>query len=118
MSNSNEDNIVKNKTRSEAMIRAQKKYYQKIKNEQPEVYRERNKRYAKIQYEKNRSNPDFAEINRRNVKKYYDNNKEKISEKRKEHYKENKVEILERQKIARDKRAESNKKNIDEDLLK
>jgi hypothetical protein len=97
------------KKRTEAMIRAQKKYYNKIKNEFPEKYRERNKQYAKKQYEKNKEKPEFMENNRQNVKKYYDSNKELISQKRKDYYKNNRDKILQRQKIARDKRKELNK---------
>jgi len=98
------DNTLPKKKRSEAMIKAQKKYYEKIKNEQPEVYSARNKKYAKIQYERNKQKPDFAENNRKNVKAYYYRNKEVISQKRKDYYNNNKQEILQRQKLLREAR--------------
>ena len=94
------------KKRTEAMIKAQKKYYLKIKNEHPEIYKARNKKYAKIQYSKNKQKEGFIEQNRANVKEYYNNNKDLISEKRKKYYIENREEILEKQKINRLKRKE------------
>lgn len=107
MSENIDNNSLVKKKRTDAMIKAQKKYYEKIKLEQPETYKARNKKYAKIQYQRNKKKDNFMETNRQNVKKYYENNKEMVSMKRKEYYKENRDTILSRQKIARDK-----KKNI------
>jgi len=99
-----EDNNINNikLKRTEAMIRAQKKYYNRIKNEFPEKFKERSRIYAKRQYDKNKDDPDFMQRNRDNVSKYYYNNKELVSDKRKVYYKENKEKILSRQKIWRD----------------
>ena len=103
----------KKRTRTPAMIKAQKKYYLKIKNEYPEKYKEQNQKYAKKQYEKNKHQESFMQQNRENVRKYYYDNKALISEKRRQYYKQNRDKILVRQKEARDKKRNINNEEND-----
>ena len=75
--------VKKDWTRSPALIRAQKKYMNKMKTEFPEKYKEMNKRNSRKQYNKNKDKEEFKEKNRAWVKAYYYRNREMILEKRK-----------------------------------
>ena len=72
-------------TRSESLKKAQKKYYQKIKEEKGAVFEKMRKNqleYQKRYNAKQRENPEklklIREKNKVMAKKYYHNNKEKI----------------------------------------
>tara|TARA_R100000655_G_C2866054_1_gene172438 strand:+ start:220 stop:534 length:315 start_codon:yes stop_codon:yes gene_type:complete len=76
-------------TRSESLKKAQKKYYNKIKEEKGVVFEKMRKNqleYQKKYNKKQRENPEkLKEIREKNkimAKKYYHNNKEKILEQR------------------------------------
>lgn len=72
-------------TRSESLKKAQKKYYNKIKEEKGEVFEKMRKNqleYQKKYNQKQRNNPEklaiIREKNKIMAKKYYHKNKEKI----------------------------------------
>jgi hypothetical protein len=81
--------------RSEAMIKAQKKYYNKIISDPilKEQYFNKNKVYYKRYRDKIKDTDDFKIKNRENAKKYYYEHHEEIKEKNKMYYhtKKNKV---------------------------
>jgi hypothetical protein len=86
--------------RSESLIKAQKKYYQKIKDD-PE-YKKKRAEWARKYYsehpEKYNKTKELTEEekikNRETVKKYYYANKEKILEKRKKQNQKKKINRL------------------------
>lgn len=95
-------------TRTPALIKAQKKYYNKIREERPEYYKELCKKHAKIAYSRNKQKEGYMEKNRKMVSEYYYKNKERISAKRKIYYQENRERIL----ASKKEKREQNKKNI------
>ena len=71
--------------RSEALKKAQQKYYEKMKDNKE--YRQKRNENMKFYYNKNKEDPEFkSKINQRSLQYYY-NNREKILEKKKESYK-------------------------------
>lgn len=79
--------------RTEAMIKAQKKYYQKMMSD-PELkqqYLNKNKIYYKRYIDKIKDTDEFKIKNRDNSKKYYYEHHEEIKQKNKDyyHYKKN-----------------------------
>jgi hypothetical protein len=80
--------------RSPSLIKAQKKYLEKIKREQPELYKARTKKYSYNQYLKNKNNEEYKEKNRQLQKRYYEQNKHLIAEKRKITYYKKKNNII------------------------
>ena len=84
-------NVKIKKTRSEALKKAQKKYYDKIKEENSEVYqklRERNNEYQKTYIRKKKENnvvycEEQKKKNRVHAKTFYYKNKERILNQRK-----------------------------------
>lgn len=78
---------------SEAQKKATKKYMNKLKEEQPERYKNMIRAASKRVYLRNKQNPEYVEKNRQTVKEYYEKNKEEILKKRKEYYKVKKESI-------------------------
>lgn len=74
--------------RTQAMINAQKKYYDKIMNDPilKKQYIDKNKIYYKKYRDKIKDTEDFKVKNRENAKKYYYQNQEQIKEKNKQYY--------------------------------
>ncbi len=70
--------------RSEALIKAQKKYYERIKHT-PE-YKEKLKISSIKNYEKFKNNEELKQKRNEYAKQYYQNNRESILEKRKIKY--------------------------------
>jgi len=99
-----------NSTRSPALVKAQEKYNEKMKLLHPDLLKERRRKYAKNQYDKNKDKEDFKEKNRDNLKSYYYENRDKILEKRRISYqlkKEQKNKLQEKE-----LHAEKEKENI------
>jgi len=82
------ENIVKKPT-SEALKRAKKKYYEKIKLN--EEYLKKTKEAVKEWNNTHRNEESYKEKHRQNSKKYYDNHREKVLE-RMRNYNANKKE--------------------------
>lgn len=80
-----EDPEKKAKT-SEAQKRANEKYRNKIKKENPELYKERLRKYGYKQFLKKKDTEEYKIKSREYAKKYYYKNAEKISIQRKEQY--------------------------------
>ena len=74
---------------SEALKRAKKKYYEKMKSN--EEFIKRNKKAVKKWQDKHKNEESYKEMTRRNSKIYYENNREKVLE-RMRNYNANKKE--------------------------
>lgn len=74
--------------RSEALIKAQKKYYEKIKH--TEAYKMKLKETTKRNYEKYKNDDELKKRRCEYAKSYYEKNRDKILEKRRIKYKEKK----------------------------
>lgn len=79
--------------RSEAMKKAQLKYYQKIINnpDLKKVYYEKNKKYIDNYRNKNKDNEDYKLKKRESAKKYYYLHQDEIKEKNKLYYQNKKL---------------------------
>lgn len=92
----------KKKGRTKALIEAQKRYYEKRKND-PE-FKKIQKESMKKYLNKIKDTDSYKARNRENVKRYYNENKEEILLKRKLYYLDNRDLLLERQRQYREKR--------------
>ena len=63
---------------SEALKRAKKKYYEKMKSN--EEFMKRNQKAVKKWQDEHKNEESYKEMTRRNSKKYYENNREKVLE--------------------------------------
>ena len=96
MENTNTEIIIKEKKkRTEAQRAAQKRYNDKLK--QNEEYRKLQQERQKNYYNKFKADPEFQELRRAYSKKHYDNNKDKVIERVKNYQKKvTELEQLER----------------------
>ena len=76
------------KPTSEALKRAKKKYYEKMKSN--EEFMKRNQKAVKKWQDKQKNEESYKEMTRTNSKKYYENNREKVLE-RMRNYNANKM---------------------------
>ena len=86
------DTINPKKPKSEAQKRAQKKYFEKIKN--TEEHKEKHKNYI----QKIKDNEEYKEYKRQNAKRYYENNKQHVID-RVRQYQENKTSMLQLERL-------------------
>ena len=77
------------KPTSEALKRAKKKYYEKMKLN--EGFVKKNKEAVKEWHKKHKTEESYKEMTRRNSKKYYENNRDKVLD-RMRNYNANKKE--------------------------
>ena len=77
------------KPTSEALTRAKKKYYEKMKLN--EEFVKKNKEAVKDWHNKHKTEESYKEMTRRNSKKYYENNRDKVLD-RMRNYNANKKE--------------------------
>jgi hypothetical protein len=88
-----EKNKISKLKTSESQRRANQKYKERIKNENPELYKERLRKYGYKQFLKKKDDPEFRAKNREHAKRYYEKNKQQISQKRKQEYKLKKLKL-------------------------
>lgn len=69
---------------SEALKKAQKKYYEKMKSE--DKFKEMRRQNVKAYYDRKKTDPNFMQMRNEKAKNYYANNKEKVLEKKKIYY--------------------------------
>jgi hypothetical protein len=86
------DTIKPKKPKSEAQKRAQKKYFEKIKD--TEEHKEKHKNYI----QKIKDNEEYKEYKRQNAKRYYENNKQHVID-RVRQYQENKTSMLQLERL-------------------
>lgn len=70
--------------RSEALIKAQKKYFEKMRLD-PEFVADRNRRSIEY-YQKNKENEDYKQLQRERAMKYYYKNRDRLCAERREKY--------------------------------